>query len=148
MRYLSARTGMRCAIAICLLISTGSALNKLAAGDNLPPGGERTRKENKSAVRAAEQEPRWLRKLLGNDKEKAYAETVRIVLDSPQVANADLVHLRAFTNLTHLILNCSQVTDAGLVHLAGLKELESVTCEQLRMRWVRFVNARKCTRSA
>ena len=48
---------------------------------------------------------------------------VKVDLGRPKVTDADLVHLKLFTNLQELGLHAPYVTDAGLQHLQGLTNL-------------------------
>ena len=55
---------------------------------------------------------------------KALSRLGVLVLSSKKVTDAGLVHLTDLTQLRRLVLTRTQVTDEGLVHLKGLTQLQ------------------------
>ena len=80
-----------------------------------------------------------LEKLGALIKRNDNGEVVRVwVLQSTQITDAELEHLKGLTNLGELWLNNSRITDTGLVHLVGLTKLE----------WLRLATTRLPTRAS
>ena len=55
-----------------------------------------------------------------------HLEVVGVDLNSTQIADAGLVHLKGLTSLDHLNLIKTQITDAGLEHLKGMTSLTTL----------------------
>lgn len=68
--------------------------------------------------------PKWLRDWLGDKCIKFFDEVTFVVLDAPDVTDADLVHVMEMSKVEVLVLSNAQITDAGLVQLKGLTKLE------------------------
>ncbi len=65
--------------------------------------------------------PAWLQNLLGTD---FFNEVVRVNLDSTEVTDGRLEHLKGLTRLQWLNLFNTEITDAGLEHLQAFTQLQ------------------------
>ena len=79
--------------------------------------------------------PQWLRRLLGDD---FFASVVgaglnRSIFSASQATDADLEHLKRFSQLQVLALDRTQVTDAGLEHLKGLTQLQRLSLDRTQV---------------
>ena len=62
-----------------------------------------------------------------------HLEVVGVDLNSTQIADAGLVHLKGLTSLDHLNLTHTQITDAGLEHLKGLTSLTTLDLSRTKI---------------
>ena len=74
--------------------------------------------------------PSWLRRILGDD---FFADVVGVFLGRTQVTDADLEHLKGFSQLRNLALSGTGVTDAGLEQLQGLSQLRALWLDGTRV---------------
>jgi hypothetical protein len=90
-----------------------------STGQPLGPNGEVPRAE-----------PKWLRKLLGDD---FFSGVFQVSFENIKVTDADLVHLEALRYLDELSLNNTEVTDVGLKHIKGLRHLMMLRLDKTRV---------------
>ena len=71
--------------------------------------------------------PKWLHGWLGDERMEMFGTARKVFFVESEVTDADLVPLRALSEIDEMSLAHSQVSDCGLIRLSGLQKLERLS---------------------